>query len=220
MLGNNKGTNKMAAKNFPGTARGNNKTKAPSMARLNVSKVGSGSHSMACGQSLIFSKAHHNSCMAAALSFQKNPAIPICTNENNKPSKASGTTTKLIHGIPTILVSGPRTEVWPKNHNDNGNKPSKAIHWDFKNSFICSLRLAAIWPGFKGRHQTNQATPTKLSQNPADNTASGSDNKIAIKANAKDCEIRIGRLESFAIPTTAIIKNVRHVGNAKPANAV
>ena len=218
--GKSKGKNRNMASHFPGIALGSSKMNAPAIASDKFTKFGSGNHTNARGQALTFSRHHQSNCIAPALNCQKNVAVPRCIEENKSPSNASGTTIKLIQGIPTRLVIGPNSEVSPKNHIDSGSRPSKAIHWDWKNIFICCHRVKPACPVLDGKHQTNQATPTKLSQKPGAKTANGSYINIAMSAKASDCEIRMGLLESFATATTAIIRNVRHVGKAKPAKAV
>ena len=70
-----------------------------------------------------------------------------------------------------------------------------------------------------GRHQASQATPPKLSQNPAASSDNGSNTRTASIASASTSTRRTWRRARRASTTTAIISTVRTVGNANPAAA-
>ncbi len=132
------------------------------------------------------------------------------------PSSASGTTTRLHHGIASRLASGPTAEAWLNSIVLSGNRPSVATPCADRNSrsLPCQPLPAA------GMHQASQATPRKLSQKPADSTASGSKASMTIAASASASTTRTGRRHSRATTTTAIISAVRTVGSAMPDSRV
>ena len=112
------------------------------------------------------------------------------------------------------LASGPASEAWLNSTTPSGSSPRVATPWAERKS-----RSSLRGPSCGGRHHTSQATPAKLSQNPACSTASGSASTIASTASASACQAPSGRRPMRAPATTAIISNVRTVGNENPATA-
>lgn len=127
------------------------------------------------------------------------------------PSKASGTTTKVHHGIATRLASGPTSDACPNRLTVSGNRPMVATACADRNPRNIERSSA-------GRHHTSHATPAKLSQKPATNTLNGSHSSTANIANARICAVLARRRSTRASATTAIINTVRTVGSARPAS--
>ncbi len=212
--GRSNGRNRSKASGFPGVARGSNSHRAPTQARPTASSPGSGSQTIAAGQFATRCRSDQSPSIRAAESCQQNPAAAGDAGNSTRPASASGTTPKLITGIPIRLARGPGSDAWPKNHTVSGNNPRTATPCASRNGLIQPL------PCCRGKHQSSQPTPAKLSQKPGASTDSGSNSNTARRASAKDSLPDCARRSSFASNTTAIISSVRTVGNAKPASAV
>ena len=152
--------------------------------------------------------------MSSADPCQQNVAAAGATGNSRSPASASGTTPRLITGIPIRFAKGPGNDACPKNQTVSGNNPRTATPCASRNG------LSQPLPCWRGKHQSSQPTPAKLSQNPGASTDRGSNSNTAIRASANDSALDCARRRSFATSTTAIIKSVRTVGKAKPASAV
>src|SRR5690606_17125272 len=211
--GHSSGSNSSAASGFPGTPRGSSSQNAPSSASGSANHAASGSQHSATGPSASDSNSGHEASKQVAASRHAGPPQPGCSASSPVPASASGTTTRLHHGIATRLASGPASEACPNSTAVSGSRPRVATH--------CAARKPPTtgWRPPAGRHQTSQATPAKLSQKPAVSTASGSTSSSAIAASASESPTPIGRRHNRASTTIATISTVRTVGSAKPATA-
>ena len=211
--GHSSGSHSSAASHLPGTPRGSSSQNAPASASGSANQRASGSHhsenrlSASQPNSGQLRSKHH------AASRHAQPPHPACSASSPVPSSDSGTTTRLHHGIATRLASGPASEAWPNSTAVSGSSPSVATHCAVRNpgTSRCSST--------RGRHHTSQATPAKLSQNPAVSSDSGSTRVTATAASASESATRSERRASRATTTTPIISTVRTVGSSQPATA-
>ena len=211
--GHNTGRNSIIASALPGTPRGISNQKAPIQASTKAASEGSGSHSRVAGEEDNHSRPRHNHSMQLAAICHRAMAPASQTKDDSKPARESGTTTRLMTGMPTRLAIGPESEACPKNQIVSGSRPSTAT--------LCASTKDFSSPDSRGcgRHQTSQATPMKLSQNPGVSTDKGSNRSTTIKASAMASWVRCGRPSKRSSATAAIISRVRTVGSANPANA-
>ncbi len=136
---------------------------------------------------------------------------PGTTASSPVPSRASGTTTRLHHGLASRFASGPASDAWSNSTAVSGSSPTVATAWaDRKPRSQCRR---------SGRHPASHATPAKLNQNPAVSIASGSAPSTSRAASASAPVTLAGRRPSLASAITATISTVRTVGRAKPATA-
>src|SRR5690606_18113874 len=207
--GQSSGNQSISASGRPGRPRGNSSQNAPSIASGNANQRGSGNHHSANPLSEKRSNSGQLSSKHQAASRQAQPPQPGCNAASNVPSSDSGTTTRLHQGTATRLASGPASDAAPNSATPSGSSPTVATPWADSRSRTGRRPVS-------GRHHSNQATPKKLSQNPAPRIASGSNSRMAIAARASASNMDVDRRLAQTPATTAIIRTVRNVGNAKP----
>src|SRR5690606_23895725 len=168
--GHSSGSHSSSASGLPGTPRGSNSQNPPASASGNANHAGRGSQNSASGVAASHSNSGHERSKHAAASLQHQAPAPRWMASSAVPSSDSGTTTRLHHGIATRLASGPAAEAWPNKATATGSRPMVAT--------ACASTNPRTTPpsergGVAGRHHSSQATPAKLSQNPAVSAASG-----------------------------------------------
>src|SRR5690606_1910894 len=190
----------------PGTPRGSSSQNAPTSASGSAYQRASGSHHSEKRLSASQPNSGQDRSKHHAAKRQAQPPHPACTASSPVPSSASGTTTRLHQGIATRLATGPASEAWPNSTAVRGSRPKVATHWAVRKpgTSRCSSTL--------GKHHTSQATPAKLSQNPAVSSDSGSTRVTATAASASESATRSERRAIRATTTTPIISTVRTVG--------
>jgi len=215
--GHSSGSHSSAASGLPGTPRGSSSHAAPASASGTANHAGSGSVHSASGLRAIHSKPGHGRSNARAANFQAHAPAPARSASSAVPASASGTTTRLHHGIATRFATGPASDACPNSTTVNGSSPTVAT--------ACAPRKPRNHPrqprGVSPcRHHSSQATPPKLSQKPGASTDSGSASSIASSARASASAAPWLRRSNRASTAMPIISAVRSVGSASPASSV
>jgi hypothetical protein len=214
--GHSSGSHSSKASGLPGTPRGSNSQAAPASASGTANHAGSGKDQSASGLRAIHAKPGHGRSKASAARRHGHSPSPACKASSPVPANASGTTTRLHHGMAMMFAMGPASDACPNSITVSGSNPTVATACAPKKPPRCARQPCSPLPG---RHHSSHATPPKLSQNPGASTDSGSATSITINASASVSAARCARRSRLASTTSQIISTVRIVGSANPATA-
>ena len=180
--GHSSGSHNIRASGLPGTPRGNSSQNAPSKASGNANQRDSGSHHRA--RSLFASLSNNGQLRSKhhAAACQTQPPAPAYTVSSNRADQRQ----RHDHQAPPRdgdqVGEGPGQRRLSEQDDARRQQPERRNALRERKSRYYG-RPRRIPPAC-GRHHNNQATPRKLSQKPAPNTANGSTSMTAIPASA------------------------------------
>src|SRR6185437_879954 len=166
------------------------------------------------GHAASFASSHHCAFAKCAQKCSSGTPSDGSGSNNALANRVHGTSTKLMNGTATRFASGPTSDAWPKNHTVNGNNATAINNGDKPIS-----RNLPRQPCPRASAHASSTTPAKDSQNPADNTDSGSTRRTAQSARPRPSPRPSPRRAMRASDTAPIIQSVRVVGRPKPASA-
>lgn len=150
--GHSSGNHNSTANDLPGVPRGSNSQNAPSKANTSAIASDSGTHHNATGVCPSQTKPGQVSSKHQPANRHAHTPAPGWSASSAVPSKASGTTTKVHHGIATRFANGPTNDACPNRLTVSGSRPTVAT--------VCAdKKPRRMARSSDGRHHTNQATP-------------------------------------------------------------
>ena len=183
------------------------------MAAASSQPGGSGGLNVPWGHAAIASRPWQRRSSARPSVDQMPAASAGQTGSSAVPASVAGSSRKVKTGMARAFARGPATGIEPKAAASTGVSIRVTAACD-----LAKLRASAAAPGGAAASANSAATAAKLSQKPAELSASGSLASITTAAPARPVAGSVKRLAILSAAKIATIDTVRSVGREAPAS--